>query len=193
MPAQHVARTSRWRLVCVAAAVLPVAGALGAPPVQAATVEVTAANLAFAPASVTVHLTGNEPGFAAAHAHVVWTVADVGTQHTVTFDDPKVASSAPLGAGQRHEALVYLPGTYTYRCTIHPAMTGTVVVTPEAATTATTTPEPAAGPSPGAGDASGSSGAGVAVGIGVAGLAVAAAAAWLVARRRRPPSGSGGG
>ena len=190
----NAAAGQRWRIAAAAnAAILATAVGVAWPaPVRAETVDVTAANLAFAPASVTVGLTGNEPGFPAPHAHVVWTMADAGTQHTVTFDDPKLVSSGPLGAGTEHEVVIAVPGTYAYRCTIHPTMTGTVVVSGQAAAAPapTTAPAPApppastAAPAPAEAGQRGSSSTAVTIGIG-AGLAAGAAGGWLLVRRRR--------
>ena len=188
----HAAPRMRWR---VAGAVLAASAATawGAAPVGAATVDVVAMNRTFFPSSVTVAMTGNEPGFSAAHAHVVWSVADAGIEHTVTFDNPKLVSSPPLGVGKGHEVVIYEVGTFTYRCTIHPAMVGSIVVTPEPATTAPPGSDAAAPTAPttsaGADQEGGSgTGTGVVVGIGAAGVAVAAGLGWLLLSRRRAPA-----
>jgi plastocyanin len=190
-------RARSARLVgSVAAAAAATIGA--AVPAQAETVNVTAAGLAFSPASITVGLTGNEPGFPAPHAHVIWTMTDPGTEHTVTFEDPKLVSSGPLGAGKGHEAVIAVAGTYPYRCTIHPTMAGTVVVTPAQATTtpaaATPTGPTAAAPAPAATDdeQGGGAAAGPVIGVGV-GLAAGAGLGWLIVRRRRAARSSAGG
>jgi plastocyanin len=194
MHRHHAGRAPRTRFVGAALAAAAAATAVAAP-VQAETVNVTAANLAFTPASVTVGLTGNEPGFAAPHAHVVWTMADAGTEHTITFDDPKLVSSGPLGTGKGHEAVIAEAGTYPYRCTIHPSMTGTVVVTPALATTtpaAATAPTSAApAPTAVAEEAGGGGAVGPVLGISV-GLVVGGGLGWLFVRRRRAASGSAG-
>lgn len=188
MPPAHAAPRSRWRVAGLVLATSATA-ALQTAPVEAATVEIVAMNRTFAPSTVSVAMTGNEPGFSAPHAHVVWSVADAGTEHTVTFDDPKLVSSPPLGVGKGHEVVIYEVGTYAYRCTIHPTMVGSIVVTPVAATT--TAPPgseaaPAAAPTtaPG-GEEEGGSGTGAVVGVGAAGVAVAAGLGWLLLHRRR--------
>jgi len=92
----------------------------------------------YAPDNVTVVIGVNNT--------VVWmnndTVAGKGTNHTVT---PKTQSGAgdwpAAGSGNMLPNATYsftftVPGTYTYYCTYHSWMTGTVVV--EAATTSTT-------------------------------------------------------
>ena len=47
--------------------------------------------------------------------------------HTITANDNSFGS-AFLGSDQRYTVRFNKPGTYAYRCTIHPLMTGTVVV-----------------------------------------------------------------
>ncbi len=155
-----------------------------APPAVAQSGEVTAAGLAFSPPTVSLELTAGEPGFEAAHAHVTWTMADADTQHTVTFDDPKLVSSQPLSAGQRHEVVIYAVGTYPYRCTIHPTMTGSIVVTPAPPAAAPVRSPDAEDPGPIAGSGSGS-GSLVPVAIGLSVLASAAVLAWYLLRDRR--------
>lgn len=77
---------------------------------------VTIANLKYAPASLTVK----------AGEKVTWLNND-SVSHTVTFDD-SVFDSGVLGNGDSATYTFETPGTYTYHCTIHPSMKGTVVV-----------------------------------------------------------------
>ena len=73
-------------------------------------------NFVFGPTSVSV----------AAGSTVVWTNRDP-MGHTVTgagFD------SGELNPGATYRHTFDTAGTYTYHCTIHPFMTGTVIVTP---------------------------------------------------------------
>jgi plastocyanin len=49
--------------------------------------------------------------------------------HNITADDDSF-SSGPLQAGSTFEAEFAAPGTYSYHCSIHPGMRGTVTVTP---------------------------------------------------------------
>lgn len=56
---------------------------------------------------------------------VTW-VQDDSTVHTVT--DPGVFDSGSLSRGQRYSYTFRTPGSYGYRCTIHPSMRGTVTV-----------------------------------------------------------------
>jgi plastocyanin len=72
--------------------------------------------LAFSPASVTVKVGET----------VTWTNKD-STTHTVTADKGEF-SSDPLSKGTTFTATFTTAGTYTYHCSIHPTMTGTVIV-----------------------------------------------------------------
>ena len=47
--------------------------------------------------------------------------------HTFTVKDTDVA--VPLPPGETGEATAPAPGTYDFVCTIHPSMTGTIIVT----------------------------------------------------------------
>jgi plastocyanin len=82
------------------------------------TVSVTAANLAFDPTSAEV---------TAGSVHFAVTNEDQ-APHTFTIDDAGV--DIQLDAGSTGEADADLEaGEYEFRCTIHPAMTGTITVT----------------------------------------------------------------
>lgn len=79
---------------------------------------VTIDNFAFGPAAITV-----APG-----TKVTWTNRD-DEPHTVTsVDDPKPFKSGALDTGDSFSFTFDKPGTYRYFCSIHPHMTGTVVV-----------------------------------------------------------------
>ena len=82
-----------------------------------AEVEVKIASFAFAPPSVTVK----------AGTTVKWTNEDT-VSHTITADDGSWGSGS-LGKGQSFSQVFTQAGTFTYYCTIHPSMKGTVVVT----------------------------------------------------------------
>ncbi|HEX3540233.1 MAG TPA: plastocyanin/azurin family copper-binding protein [Acidimicrobiales bacterium] len=73
-------------------------------------------NFAFDPAALTVK----------AGTKVTWTNNDI-VAHTVTFTD--VANSPVLNRGDTFSRTFTSPGTYSYICSIHPFMHGTVVVT----------------------------------------------------------------
>ena len=75
---------------------------------------VTIANFAFEPATLTVPV----------GTSVVWTNQD-GSNHFVKFPD---VGSDRLKKGATYSRAFTAPGTYTYECSIHPSMTGTVVV-----------------------------------------------------------------
>jgi plastocyanin len=92
-------------------------------------------NLAFTPSSVSI-----QPGDS-----VLWVFASVG--HNVTFD---AVTGAPATIGGTNSNVTIsrtfpTAGTFTYHCTIHPSMTGTVSVN----TSSLTLPPP---PPPPAGD-----------------------------------------
>lgn len=78
--------------------------------------EVWIQNMAFNPASITV----------TAGTTIVWTNKDAVT-HDVTSDKGSF-SSGPLGTGATYSKTFTAVGTYSYICSIHPSMTGTVVV-----------------------------------------------------------------
>jgi plastocyanin len=78
--------------------------------------QVTIQNFSFGPGALTV----------SAGTTVTWTNSDSVT-HTVTAMDGSFDSSN-LEPGQQFSFTFSLPGTYTYHCSIHPFMTGQVVV-----------------------------------------------------------------
>lgn len=81
-----------------------------------ATTSVDIVNFAFSPAVITVK----------SGAAVTWTNKDADA-HTVAITGATV--SRPLQAGEAYVHTFGQPGTYSYTCTIHPQMHGTVVVT----------------------------------------------------------------
>jgi plastocyanin len=51
--------------------------------------------------------------------------------HTVIGTDPESPiKSLPLDTGERYSITLTKPGTYRYFCSLHPHMTGTVIVEP---------------------------------------------------------------
>lgn len=78
---------------------------------------VTMANVAFAPASLTVTV----------GSKVTWTNDDT-VPHTVSFSGGGPGSSEIIEPGQTFEATFEEPGTFEYTCTLHPGMAGTVEV-----------------------------------------------------------------
>jgi plastocyanin len=83
---------------------------------QGANAEVKIDNFSFAPATLTV----------AAGTTVTWTNRD-DIPHTVVSDD-KVFKSKVLDTDEKFSYTFSKPGTYPYFCSIHPKMTGNVVV-----------------------------------------------------------------
>jgi plastocyanin len=86
-----------------------------------ATVSVSMKNIAFNPKTVTVSKGGT----------VVWTNDD-SVNHDVTKSSgpgPSFASgTGNIASGATYKQTLNTPGTIQYRCTIHPGMTGTIVV-----------------------------------------------------------------
>jgi plastocyanin len=76
-------------------------------------------NFAFDPSSLTV-----KSGTA-----VKWTNQD-GAPHTIVSDtgSPIAFSSDSLASGASYSFTFTQPGTYTYHCSIHPSMKGTIIV-----------------------------------------------------------------
>ena len=81
------------------------------------TYNVAIQNFAFSPASMTIH----------AGDTVVWTNMD-STAHTVTSDSGSELASQSIGNGQTYSHTFNTAGTYTYHCSIHPSMHGTITV-----------------------------------------------------------------
>lgn len=83
-------------------------------------VEVDIQDFAFQPASLTI----------AAGTTVTWTNQD-DAQHDITPDEEGAgfARSQLLSKGESYSFTFDTPGTYTYHCTPHPNMTGTITVT----------------------------------------------------------------
>jgi plastocyanin len=96
---------------------MTMAASADAPPDAAvASNQVSIQNFSFGPGTVTV-----SPGVT-----VTWTNDDSVT-HTVTAADGSFDSSS-LAPGQGFSYTFTTPGTYAYHCSIHPFMTGEVVV-----------------------------------------------------------------
>ena len=91
-------------------------GGGGTPPPANA---VNISGFAFSPASISIK----------AGVKLTWTNKD-GTTHTVTSDNGAFTSSGDLATGDTYEFTFMTAGTYHYHCAIHPAMKGTVTVTP---------------------------------------------------------------
>jgi plastocyanin len=76
-------------------------------------------NFAFDPPALTVK----------AGSVVTWTNQD-GTSHAIVSDtgSPDAFISSSFSTGQSYSFTFARPGTYPYHCSIHPAMTGTIIV-----------------------------------------------------------------
>jgi len=88
------------------------------PATPASTASVTIQDFSFSPQTLSV-----KKGTA-----VTWTNQD-SSQHTVTGDNTKGFASKPLGKGDSYTFTFNAAGTFTYHCSFHSSMTGTVVVT----------------------------------------------------------------
>jgi len=82
-----------------------------------AKVEVKIDNFAFSPQELTV----------AAGTIVEWVNRD-DLPHVVVSDDKKTFKSKALDTDEKFSYTFTKPGTYTYFCSIHPKMTGKVIV-----------------------------------------------------------------
>ena len=83
---------------------------------QAAEVKID--NFSFGPAALTVSVGST----------VTWTNRDDIPHTVVSADDPKVFKSKVLDTDEKFSFKFDKPGTYSYFCSIHPKMTGKVVV-----------------------------------------------------------------
>jgi len=75
--------------------------------------------IAFHPGTITI----------SSGATITWTNYDY-VAHTVTATSGPAAfaDSGPIAASASYSLVLTLPGTYTYKCSIHASMTGTIVV-----------------------------------------------------------------
>jgi len=113
-----------WSLVLAASVVLAVSLsasnsrtlAARAEQTQASSAEVKIDNFSFGPSTLTV----------AVGTTVTWTNRD-DIPHTVVSDD-KVFKSKVLDTDEKFSFTFTKPGTYPYFCSVHPKMTGKVVV-----------------------------------------------------------------
>jgi plastocyanin len=106
--------TRKAGIAAVLALVLAGAAPLPAAPAQDAEVHIE--NFAFAPQRLTVK----------AGATVTW-ISDDDIPHTVA-SSTKLFKSKALDTNDRFSFTFTTPGTYEYFCSLHPHMTGTVVV-----------------------------------------------------------------
>jgi plastocyanin len=103
-------------LLTVGAAADPAAAPQSAQ--SAAAGKIVIGNFAFEPSTLTV----------SAGTVVTWRNDD-DDPHTVVGTDPESPlKSRPLDTGDRYSITLTKPGTYRYFCSLHPHMTGTVIV-----------------------------------------------------------------
>jgi plastocyanin len=107
-------------VVMLAMALLSASGAKVSANAQAAPVstEVKIDNFSFAPATLTV----------AVGTTVTWTNRDDIPHTVVSTDDPKPFKSKVLDTDEKFSYTFTKAGTYPYFCSVHPKMTGSVVV-----------------------------------------------------------------
>ena len=109
-----------WMALGIAAAVIlvtsPRSVVAGSQQAQSSSAEVKIDNFSFGPTTLTV----------AAGTTVTWTNRD-DIPHTVVSDD-KAFKSKVLDTDEKFSFTFTKPGTYGYFCSIHPKMTGKVVV-----------------------------------------------------------------
>ena len=91
-------------------------GATSAPPAASQPNTVTMANVAFGPASITVSV----------GTTITWQNND-GINHTST-SDTGVWDTGTIPPGGSKTTMFSTAGTFPYHCTVHPMMTGTVIV-----------------------------------------------------------------
>lgn len=128
-------RRSRFASAAAVCAALAIAASLAVAPVIAADRTGTIAGFAFSPKTVTVNVGDS----------ITWTNND-GVTHNATGSGFATGSIASGGS----KAVTFnSAGTFAYRCTIHPTMTGTVVVR---STSGGTAPNTDMEPLPGSGD-----------------------------------------
>jgi len=80
--------------------------------------EVKIDNFSFGPATLTV----------AVGTTVTWTNRDDIPHTVVSSDDPKAFKSKVMDTDEKFSYTFITPGTFSYFCSVHPKMTGTVVV-----------------------------------------------------------------
>jgi len=85
---------------------------------KTSTVEVKIDNFSFGPVALTVPV----------GTTVTWTNRDDIPHNTVSTDDPKTFKSKALDTDEKFSFTFSKPGTYAYFCSIHPKMTGKIIV-----------------------------------------------------------------
>jgi plastocyanin len=102
------------------------------PAMAQSTVNVGINNFSFSPSSIVVVIGVNNT--------VTWTNQQTGTNHTVTANDNSWGSGGPILTGHTYTHTFTAAGTFDYHCSIHPTMTGKVIVeSPSTTATASST------------------------------------------------------
>ena len=116
-------RRSVFEAVLIAFAVLGIVSLVVKSPAVAAqqkpqSAEVKIDNFSFGPAALTV----------SAGSTVTWTNRDDIPHTVVSSDDPKAFKSKVLDTDEKFSFTFTKAGTYAYFCSLHPKMTGKVIV-----------------------------------------------------------------
>jgi plastocyanin len=109
-------RATRWIPSLAALLTIGVVTSQAAAPAVPTKVDIRIDNFSFSPAVTTV-----KPG-----TQITWTNGDE-IPHTVV-SDTRAFKSKVLATGEKYTYTVAKPGTYPYACSIHPNMTGKLVV-----------------------------------------------------------------
>jgi plastocyanin len=112
-----VRRAAPLALTTLAAIAIGAAAAAPAPAPAAPGATVKIGNFSFGPTALTV-----SPG-----TTVTWVNGD-DTPHTVVAADTRTFRSKPLDTDERFSFTFNQPGTYAYFCSLHPHMTGKIIV-----------------------------------------------------------------
>jgi plastocyanin len=122
---ETIMKTRRVWIAGLATAVIVALGLLlagslkaGANTQQPATTEVKIDNFSFTPALLTVPV----------GTMVTWTNHDDIPHTVVSADDPKMFKSKAMDTDEKFSYTFAKPGRYSYFCSVHPKMTGTIVV-----------------------------------------------------------------
>jgi plastocyanin len=113
-------------LIAIAAVALTAACSSSSSPAAPSSGTGTTVSIVAGSSTLTTTAYSPNPVTVAAGTMVTWTNND-STSHTSTADGG-AWSSPTLGPGQSFSATMSTRGTFTYHCTIHPGMVGTVTV-----------------------------------------------------------------
>ena len=112
-----VTNTHQDRALAIVDATLPPAlSAQAAAPAQIRTISI--GNFAFTPANIEVPV----------GTQLTWSNDDDVPHRVVSTDGGAAIKSPPLDTEQKFTTVLQKPGTYRYFCSLHPHMTGTIVV-----------------------------------------------------------------